>query len=104
MENKSLFNTEASGYNRAEVEKYVSTLKDEYKKVYEYAKSTESNNEKLKKICRALSEENKALKANGAAAPAAPASNAAALEASEKMSALISALLKENEILKAQLK
>ena len=106
MDNKALFNIESAGYNKAEVERYVSTLKEEYKKVYEYAKSTEANNEKLKKICRALSEENKALKANGAvaAAPAAaPASNAAAVEAAEKMSALIAALSKENEILKAKL-
>jgi len=102
MENRALFNTESAGYNRAEVEKYVSTLKEEYKKVYEYAKSTEANNEKLKKICRALSDENKALKANGAAA-AAPAANTAAAEAAEKMSALIAALAKENEILKSQL-
>ncbi len=102
MENRALFNTESAGYNRAEVEKYVSTLKEEYKKVYEYAKSTEVNNEKLKKICRALSDENKALKANGATA-AAPAANTAAAEAAEKMSALIAALAKENEILKSQL-
>ena len=102
MENKALFNTENAGYNKAEVEKYVSTLKEEYKKVYEYAKTTEANNEKLKKICRALSDENKALKANGAVA-AAPAVSPAAAEAAQKMSELIAALAKENDILKAQL-
>ena len=38
---------------------YLVYFKTKYKKVFEYAKATESNNEKLKKICRALSEENK---------------------------------------------
>ena len=71
MENKDLFNKAAEGYNCNEVEQYINVLKAEYKKVFEYAKAVEANNEKLKKICRSLSNENKALKAAGTvAAPA----------------------------------
>ena len=75
MENKELFKVVPNGYNCADVEQYIDRLKAEYKKVFEYAKNVEANNEKLKKICRALNEDNKALKANGAvAAPATPVS------------------------------
>ena len=63
MENKDLFQKVQNGYNCEQVEQYIAVLKAEYKKVFEYAKATESNNEKLKKICRSLSDENKALKA-----------------------------------------
>ncbi len=62
MENKSLFRKAPEGYNCEDVERYINSLKAEYKKVYEYAKASEQNNEKLKKICIALSNENKALK------------------------------------------
>ncbi len=61
MESKDLFRTETDGYNRSDVEAYVSKLKAEYKKIYEYATKVKSDNDKLKKIARALSEENKAL-------------------------------------------
>ncbi len=64
MENKDLFRTEADGYNRSDVDAYVSKLKAEYKKIYEYATKVKSDNDKLKKIARALSEENKALNNN----------------------------------------
>ena len=64
MENKELFRTEADGYNRSDVDAYVSKLKAEYKKIYEYATKVKSDNDKLKKIARALSEENKALNNN----------------------------------------
>lgn len=67
MENKDLFQKSQNGYNCEQVEQYINVLKTEYKKVFEYAKATEANNEKLKKICRSLSDENKALKAGGAA-------------------------------------
>ncbi len=70
MENKDLFQKAENGYNCEQVEQYITVLKTEYKKVFEYAKATEANNEKLKKICRSLSDENKALKANGVSADA----------------------------------
>ncbi len=103
MESKALFRTEDQGYCREDVEKYIDRLKAEYKKVFEYAKATEATNEKLKNFCRTLSDENKALKANGAAAAAAPASNAEAIESAEKISSLITALSREAEALKAKL-
>jgi len=102
MESKALFRTEDQGYCREDVEKYIDRLKAEYKKVFEYAKATEATNEKLKNFCRTLSDENKALKANGAVA-AAPASNAEAIESAEKISSLITALSREAEALKAKL-
>ena len=102
MESKALFRTEDQGYCREDVEKYIDRLKAEYKKVFEYSKATEATNEKLKNFCRTLSDENKALKANGAAA-AAPASNAEAIESAEKISSLITALSREAEALKAKL-
>lgn len=70
MENKNLFRIDNEGYRCEDVEKYIDALKAEYKKVFEYAKNTESTNEKLKKICRALQDENKNLKS---AAPASAA-------------------------------
>ena len=100
MENKDLFNKVAEGYSCDEVEQYINILKAEYKKVFEYAKATESNNEKLKKICRALSDENKALKANDEAAPEAPAADASILESVEKIAKLSEELAKENEALR----
>lgn len=66
MDSKNLFPIENNGYSCEEVEKYITTLKAEYKKIYEYAAKTKSDNEKLKKICRALSAENKQFKANAA--------------------------------------
>ncbi len=62
METKNLFRISNEGYNCEDVEQYIAALKTEYKKVYEYAKAAGVNNEKLKKICLALSEENKNLK------------------------------------------
>lgn len=64
METKKLFRISQDGYNCEDVEQYISALKSEYKKVYEYAQAAKSNNDKLKKICLVLSEENKALKAS----------------------------------------
>lgn len=63
MDNKELFERSADGFDCEQVEQYITILKAQYKKVFDYAKATEANNEKLKKICRALSDENKALKA-----------------------------------------
>lgn len=63
MDNKQLFQISENGFDCGQVEQYITLLKNEYKKVFEYAKAVESNNNKLKNICRALSEENKALKA-----------------------------------------
>lgn len=71
MDNKDLFRREENGYNTADVEKYINTLKTEYRRVFEYAKKNETDNEKLKRICRKMSEENKALKASGATVAAA---------------------------------
>lgn len=67
MDTKDLFELSPEGYNCDQVEQYITILKAQYKKVFDYAKATESNNEKLKKICKVLSEENKALKASKAA-------------------------------------
>lgn len=63
METKDLFERSPNGFNCEQVEQYINILKEQYKKVFDYAKTTESNNEKLKKICKVLSEENKSLKA-----------------------------------------
>lgn len=104
MDNKDLFRREENGYNTADVEKYINTLKTEYRRVFEYAKKNETDNEKLKRICRKMSEENKALKANGATvAAAAPADNSAAMESVEKIARLCAALSAENAALKAKL-
>lgn len=96
MENKDLFQKVQNGYNCEQVEQYISVLKAEYKKVFEYAKATEANNEKLKKICRSLSDENKALKSNGAA-PSVPAGNVTA--SVEKIASLCEEIAKENATL-----
>lgn len=104
MDNKDLFRREENGYNTADVEKYINTLKTEYRRVFEYAKKNETDNEKLKRICRKMSEENKALKASGATvAAAAPADNSAAIESVEKIARLCAALSAENAALKAKL-
>ena len=102
MENKELFQKVQNGYNCEQVEQYISVLKAEYKKVFEYAKGTEANNEKLKKICRSLSDENKALKAGGAVAAAAPV-DPSALASSEKISKLSEEIAKESAALGAKL-
>lgn len=104
MDNKDLFRREENGYNTADVEKYINTLKTEYRRVFEYAKKNETDNEKLKRICRKMSEENKALKASGATvAAAAPDDNSAAMESVEKIARLCAALSAENAALKAKL-
>ena len=64
MDTKELFERTPDGFNCDQVEQYITILKAQYKKVFDYAKAIESNNEKLKKICKVLSEENKALKAS----------------------------------------
>ncbi len=103
MENKELFQITAEGYNCAQVEQYITVLKTEYKKVFEYAKAVEANNEKLKKICRSLSDENKALKAGGAAA-ASPVADAAALLASiDRITKLSEEIAKENAVLRSKI-
>lgn len=102
MENKDLFQKTAEGYNCAQVEQYITVLKTEYKKVFEYAKATEANNEKLKKICRQLSDENKALKAGGAAA-AAPAADPALLASIDRITKLSEEIAKENAALRAKI-
>ena len=71
MESKELFELSPNGYDCEQVEQYIKLLKAQYKKLFDYAKATEANNEKLKTICRSLSNENKALKASSI--PAAPA-------------------------------
>lgn len=97
MENKDLFQKTQNGYNCEQVEQYINVLKAEYKKVFEYAKATEANNEKLKKICRSLSDENKSLKANGAAAAPAPASaDPALIDSLNRIAALSEDITKES--------
>ena len=104
MENKDLFQKVAEGYNCLHVEQYITQLKAEYKKVFEYAKATEANNEKLKKICRQLSEENKALKAGGVApVAAARAADPAVLASFEKINKLSEEIIKENAALRAKI-
>ena len=103
MENKDLFQKSQNGYNCDQVEQYITVLKAEYKKVFEYAKATEANNEKLKKICRSLSDENKALKANGVS-PAASNGNPAVAESLERIAALSESLAKESASLKNLIK
>ena len=102
MENKDLFQRAENGYNSEQVEQYINVLKAEYKKVFEYAKATEANNEKLKKICRSLSDENKALKANGvAAAPAA--ADTALVESINRIAALSEDIAKESAAIREKL-
>ncbi len=96
MESKDLFQIVENGYSCEQVEKYISVLKAEYKKIFEYANVTKENNEKLKNICRSLSEENKSLKANGSVAAEADDS---VVEVIEKISALCEELAKENAAL-----
>ncbi len=104
MENKELFQKTANGYNCEQVEQYINVLKAEYKKVFDYAKANEANNEKLKTICRSLSEENKALKANGAAPAVATVSvDASVLTSVEKIVKLSEEMAKENALLKSKI-
>ncbi len=103
MENKELFQKVQNGYSCEQVEQYIAVLKAEYKKVFEYAKGTEANNEKLKKICRSLSDENKALKAGGAVASSASAVDPSALASIEKISKLTDEIAKENAALRAKI-
>lgn len=72
MDTKELFERTVDGFNCDQVEQYITILKAQYKKVFDYAKAIEANNEKLKKICKVLSDENKALKAAKSDAPEAP--------------------------------
>lgn len=102
MESKKLFHVENDGYRCEDVEKYIDALKAEYKKIFEYAKNTESTNEKLKKICRALQEENKALKAAASDEPKEEKKDDA-FEGLEKITALIDELAAEGAALKAKL-
>lgn len=103
MENKDLFQKAENGYNCEQVEQYITVLKTEYKKVFEYAKATEANNEKLKKICRALSDENKALKANEAAPAVAEDKNPIA-ESLDRISKLAENLANETTALRSIIK
>lgn len=103
MENNELFAIEAQGYRCEDVENYISALKTEYKKVYEHATKVMSDNDKLKKICRALSDENKSLKA-AAAEPAAPAVDPALAADVEKINAIIVELAKQGVALKEKVK
>lgn len=96
MENKDLFQKTQNGYNCEQVEQYINVLKTEYKKVFEYAKATEANNEKLKKICRSLSDENKSLKANGAATAAPASADPALIESLNRIAALSEDIAKES--------
>lgn len=104
MDNKDLFQKVQNGYNCEQVEQYIAVLKAEYKKVFEYAKATESNNEKLKKICRSLSDENKALKSGGASATAsAPSADPSVLSSIDKIVKLSEEITRENVILRTKI-
>ncbi len=103
MENKELFQKADNGYNCEQVEQYITVLKAEYKKVFEYAKATEANNEKLKKICRALSDENKALKANEVSSAASEEKNPV-VECLDRISKLAENLANETTALRSIIK
>ena len=103
MENKDLFQKMQNGYNCEQVEQYITVLKAEYKKVFEYAKATEANNEKLKKICRSLSDENKALKATGVT-PSSSDDNTALAESLDRISKLAENLANETTALRSIIK
>ncbi len=93
MESKELFELSPNGYDCEQVEQYIALLKAQYKKLFDYAKATEANNEKLKNICRSLSNENKALKA--ATVTAAPVESGV-----ERIISLSKEIVKEAETLK----
>ena len=59
--------------------------------------------EKLKKICRQLSDENKALKADGAAPAAAQAADPAVIASVEKIKMLSEEIIKENAVLRSKI-
>lgn len=103
MDNRELFQKTADGYDCEQVERYVAALKIEYKKVFDYAKAAEANNEKLKSICRTLSEENKAFKASGASPSSADADYVSVLERADKISRLGEEIEKEISALRAAL-
>ena len=103
METKDLFEKRSDGIDCDQVEQYITILKAQYKKVFEYAKATEANNEKLKRICRSLSDENKALKANSVV-PAASNSNSEMAESLDKISKLAENLANETTALRSMIK
>lgn len=97
MENKQLFQISENGFDCEQVDQYISLLKNEYKKVYEYAKAVESNNDKLKAICRSLSDENKALKASSGKSKSSDNLNGI-----EKIAKLNNEIAKEIELMRSQ--
>lgn len=99
MDNKQLFQINENGFDCDQVEQYINLLKSEYKKVFEYAKAVESNNDKLKNICRSLSEENKALKA--ACGKTRATDNVSGID---KIAKLNSEIAKEIEAMRSQVK
>lgn len=104
MDNKDLFQKVANGYDCAAVDNYISLLRAEYKKVFDYTKTLKAQNEKLMAICRMHSDENKALKAGGSA-PAAGAHSAdpAILASFDKIKKLSEEIIKENAVLRAKI-
>ena len=99
MDNKQLFQISENGFDCEQVEQYINLLKNEYKKVFEYAKAVESNNDKLKNICRSLSDENKALKS--ACGKTKAADNVSGIDKIAKLNAEIA---KEIEAMRSQVK
>ncbi len=103
METKELFRITADGYSCEEVEKYIERLKAEYKKIHEYAKTTETNNEKLKKICRALKEENESLKESVAGTGNNKEVNEGVVTAVDNLSSIMAQAINEIKIIKDKL-
>lgn len=103
MDNNNLFRLAASGYESAQVDEYIKLLRSEYKKVYDYAKAVEANNEKLKKICKTLSEENTALKTSASPVAAVAADNSELLAGIDKLAALCDEIKRENDLLRAKI-
>lgn len=107
MEPKNKFSVVDNGYSFDEVDAYIERVKTEYKKMHEFAKVTEANNNKLKNLCIALRDENNRLKAEAAnAAPAAEEVKAipeGTMEIIEKIGSLIAEIAKESDSLKEKL-
>lgn len=62
MENSKLFQVSENGYNCSQVDEYLKVLKEEYRKLFEYAKKLESEKDSRESVVSALTEENHALK------------------------------------------
>ncbi len=121
MENTKLFQVGANGYNCTQVDEYIRILKEEYKKVYDYAKAKDDLIAKANEKLVAMQKEKEALRASGvqleerikqleaqlaqkASAPAAaaqePQDNAVLLRSISTMTMLSEEIVRENRELR----